>query len=58
MREVKVEYAPSGKDIMEVIKASCEVLTNKINALAVDVCSIKRDFDKIQKKTAEIENRV
>ena len=33
-REVEGEYAPSGKDILEAIKTSSEVLTNKIDALA------------------------
>ena len=55
---IEGEHTPSGKDILEAIKASSEVLTNKMDALAVDVCSIKRDFDKIQKKTAEIEIHV
>ena len=57
-REGELECAPSGREILEAIKASSEVLLNKIDALAVDVCSIKREFDKIQKKTAEIETRI
>ena len=46
------ECGPSGKDILEAIKASSEVLLNKIDALAIDVCSIKHEFEKIKKKTA------
>ena len=52
------ECTPSGKDILEAIRASSEILSSKIDSLAVDVCSIKHEFDKIQKKTAEIEMRV
>lgn len=55
--EEEVEQIPSGKDIMEAIMSS-EILTSKIDALAVDVNLMRHEFDKIHQRTSEIEIRV
>lgn len=43
---------------MEAIKASSETLTDKIDALAVDVCLMRHEFDKTQQRIVEMEKGV